>query len=86
MLIPSHFFDNENVFVTCIEHGETGCYECLERQLLSHFDGVVTDYLVQSENNVSTAELMFVLSIIKKRNRKYLYLWSIFSVRQSSPL
>lgn len=24
------FFDNENVFVICIEYGEIGCYECLE--------------------------------------------------------
>ncbi|ECJ9746447.1 bacteriocin biosynthesis cyclodehydratase [Listeria monocytogenes] len=60
------FFDNENVFVTCIEHGETGCYECLEQQILTHFDGFVADYLVQSDNNVSMAEVLFVLSIIKK--------------------
>ncbi|MBC1743465.1 bacteriocin biosynthesis cyclodehydratase [Listeria welshimeri] len=60
------FFDNENVFISCIEHGETGCYECLEQQLLTHFDGSVADYLVHSENNVSTAELFFALSLIKK--------------------
>jgi len=39
------FFDNENVFVASIKHGETGCYECLEQQLMSHFDGFFRDYI-----------------------------------------
>ncbi|MBF2663444.1 bacteriocin biosynthesis cyclodehydratase, partial [Listeria seeligeri] len=55
------FFDNENVFISCIEHGETGCYECLEQQLLTHFEGLASDYLDVPENNVSTAELLFVI-------------------------
>ncbi|WP_323680648.1 bacteriocin biosynthesis cyclodehydratase [Listeria seeligeri] len=60
------FFDNENVFISCIEHGETGCYECLEQQLLTHFEGLTSDYLDVPENNVSTAELLFVIALIKK--------------------
>lgn len=31
------FFDNENIFATNIKHGETGCYECLEKSLISKF-------------------------------------------------
>ena len=60
------FFDNENVFVTCIEHGETGCYECLEQQLMSHFEGYANDYIEPTETDISTAELFFALSIIEK--------------------
>ena len=41
------FYDNENVFFTNIHHGETGCYECLERQLISKFPGTVENYFVR---------------------------------------
>ncbi|ECB9834706.1 bacteriocin biosynthesis cyclodehydratase [Listeria monocytogenes] len=60
------FFDNENVFITCIEHGETGCYECLEQQLMSHFEGVADSYIEQIDMDVSSSELLFALSIAKK--------------------
>ncbi|EOL43457.1 SagC family bacteriocin biosynthesis cyclodehydratase [Enterococcus caccae] len=60
------FFDNENVFITCIEHGETGCYECLEQQLMTHFEGCAEDYMEQTEVSVSIAEILFALSIVRK--------------------
>lgn len=31
------FFDNDNIFATNIKHGETGCYECLEKSFVSKF-------------------------------------------------
>ncbi|EMF0059268.1 bacteriocin biosynthesis cyclodehydratase [Enterococcus hirae] len=60
------FFDNENVFITCIEHGETGCYECLEQQIMSHFEGFADSYIEQRDMDVSFSELLFALSIVKK--------------------
>lgn len=60
------FFDNENVFITCIDHGETGCYECLEHQIMSHFEGFADSYVEQRDIDISTSELLFALSIVKK--------------------
>ncbi|GHU35516.1 hypothetical protein FACS1894193_08630 [Bacilli bacterium] len=60
------FVDNENVYMTGIEHGETGCYECLEQQILTHFDGFVEDYLENASNEVSGSELLFVSSLLRK--------------------
>lgn len=60
------FFDNANIFITCIEHKQTGCYECLENQILSNFDGYISDYSNIIENDTSNNEIFFVLSIIKK--------------------
>ncbi|MES5145535.1 hypothetical protein [Lactobacillus crispatus] len=37
------FYDNNNIFATRIIHGETGCYQCLENQILQKFDGYIED-------------------------------------------
>ncbi|HCW3604057.1 TPA: bacteriocin biosynthesis cyclodehydratase [Staphylococcus aureus] len=61
------FYDNENVFFTNIQHGETGCYECLERQLVSKFPGKIENYLVPDEQNQGIYNLKlysYILSIM----------------------
>ncbi|MDI0369132.1 bacteriocin biosynthesis cyclodehydratase [Staphylococcus aureus] len=61
------FYDNENVFFTNIQHGETGCYECLERQLVSKFHGKIENYLVPDEQNQGIYNLKlysYILSIM----------------------
>ncbi|WP_167630004.1 hypothetical protein, partial [Listeria valentina] len=40
--------DNENIFITDIAPKETGCFECLERQLISQFEGTIDSYLEKS--------------------------------------
>ncbi|HCV1240443.1 TPA: bacteriocin biosynthesis cyclodehydratase [Staphylococcus aureus] len=61
------FYDNENVFFTNIQHGETGCYECLERQLVSKFPCKIENYLVPDEQNQGIYNLKlysYILSIM----------------------
>ncbi|HHA5983142.1 TPA: bacteriocin biosynthesis cyclodehydratase [Staphylococcus aureus] len=61
------FYDNENGFFTNIQHGETGCYECLERQLVSKFPGKIENYLVPDEQNQGIYNLKlysYILSIM----------------------
>jgi len=60
------FFDNQNVFITCIEHGETGCYECLEQQMLMHFDGMADTYMNNIESDVTIPELFLAVGFIQK--------------------
>jgi len=59
-------FDNKNIFISCIQHGETGCYECLEQQMMSRFEGVVEDYMIDFAMDVSTSELLIAIALIKK--------------------
>lgn len=61
------FYDNENVFFTNIHHGETGCYECLERQLISKFPGTIENYFVPDAQNQDMYNLKlysYILSIM----------------------
>ncbi|ADC86166.1 MULTISPECIES: hypothetical protein [Staphylococcus] len=61
------FYDNENVFFTNIHHGETGCYECLERQLISKFPGTIENYFVPDAQNQGMYNLKlysYILSIM----------------------
>lgn len=37
-------FDNENIYLTGIKPNYTGCYECLEKHIISKFDGTVKEY------------------------------------------
>src|SRR5699024_3398962 len=60
-------YDNENVFFTNINHGETGCYECLERQLISKFPGAIENYFVPDVQNQGIYNLKlysYILSIV----------------------
>ena len=38
-------YDDDNVYFTRIMPGYTGCFECLERHIISKFPGVLTDYI-----------------------------------------
>jgi len=38
------FIDNDNVYLTGIKPNYTGCYECLEKHIISKFPGIVSDY------------------------------------------
>lgn len=61
------FYDNENVFFTYIHHGETGCYECLEKQLISKFPGSIERYFPVDKQHNITFDLKlhsYILSII----------------------
>lgn len=61
------FYDNENVFFTNIHHGETGCYECLERQLISKFPSTIENYFVPDAQNQGMYNLKlysYILSIM----------------------
>ncbi|HIH35156.1 MAG: hypothetical protein MR488_01775 [Lachnospiraceae bacterium] len=39
------FYDNSNVYVTRIKHGYTGCFECLERHIISKFPHDINYYI-----------------------------------------
>lgn len=62
------FYDNDNIFATRVIHGETGCYQCLEDQILQKFDGYIEDYVskIDSENQLFNIKNYGILiSIIK---------------------
>lgn len=64
------FYDNENAYFTKIKHGYTGCFECLERHIISKFPKSI-DYYIEKENNVinseiSKPEVLFLFSLLLK--------------------
>lgn len=61
-------YDNENVYVTKIKHGYTGCFECLEKHIISKFthkmDYYVNKESIASDYNSSSPAIYFLYSII----------------------
>lgn len=61
-------YDNENVYVTKIKHGYTGCFECLEKHIISKFthkmDYYVNKESIASDYNSSSTAIYFLHSII----------------------
>ncbi|MBF8418016.1 bacteriocin biosynthesis cyclodehydratase [Heyndrickxia coagulans] len=59
-------FDNENILITCIKHGVTGCYQCLEDNIISRFEGRANDYQIKEWDYFNLSEAAYILSIINK--------------------
>lgn len=62
------FYDNNNIFATRIIHGETGCYQCLENQILQKFDGYIEDYVSEVDSEKLAFDIKnygILISIIK---------------------
>ena len=77
------FYDNNNIFATRIIHGETGCYQCLENQILQKFDGYIEDYVseMDSEKQVFDIKNYGVLISIIKSEIEELNLYSDTELR-----
>ncbi|WP_215189532.1 hypothetical protein [Exiguobacterium sp. s6] len=59
-------YDNEHIFITAIHHGETGCFECLEKNIVTRFG--YPEYPIESdyESTPKSAELNIITGIIQK--------------------
>ena len=72
MDITFGFYDNENIYVTNVKPGVTGCFECLEKHIISKFPNTLKYYLSRSAesnsdtNEVSVPELLLLTGIILK--------------------
>lgn len=61
------FFDNNNIIGTHINHGETGCFECLENQIVSKFSGSVDKYfqnMFEYQEAFDMTMYGFIMSIV----------------------
>ncbi len=63
--------DSDNIYLTGIKPGYTGCYECLEKHIISKFKGTFADYIQKiAMNNAhmvsSEADLHMLMGLIMK--------------------
>lgn len=61
--------DNDNLYFLAIKHGKTGCFECLENEIMTKFSGVMSDYNKIEENNEFVESLSMkslILSLVIK--------------------
>ena len=66
--------DYNNIYLTGIKHGYTGCYECLEKHIISKFKGKIEDYTASFDNiNTDVAgEKNLIFSLIQKDIDNYM--------------
>ncbi|MCO6544097.1 MAG: bacteriocin biosynthesis cyclodehydratase [Lactobacillus sp.] len=72
--------DNDNLYFLAIKHGKTGCFECLENEIMTKFSGMMSDYNEIEENNEFSESLSMkslILSLVSKE------IQSINTYRQS---
>ncbi len=62
------FIDNDNIYLTGIKPGYTGCYECLEKHILSKFPGTMSDYESKYDSSLTSeakgGNLLILLGMI----------------------
>lgn len=62
------FYDNDNVYLTKIKHGYTGCFECMEKHIISKFPNDMNYYMNRDSKctsyNSNDPSIMFLLSIL----------------------
>lgn len=62
------FYDDNNIFATLVVHGQTGCYECLEKQIIEKFSGTIDSYFDDAYNKELEFDIDmygFIISILK---------------------
>ncbi len=62
--------DNENIYLTGIKPNYTGCYECLEKHIISKFPGTMNNYLNNYKNSYDVvsdnADISILMGMILK--------------------
>ncbi|MBU5487320.1 bacteriocin biosynthesis cyclodehydratase [Clostridium sp. MSJ-8] len=63
-------FDNDNIYLTGIKPNYTGCYECLEKHIISKFSGTIKQYEDQYNNSLEAisdnADISLVIGMVLK--------------------
>lgn len=61
------FVDSENVYLTGVRPGYTGCYKCLEQHVMSKFTGHIEDYeSCGADWGAGGGELTFLLAMVEQ--------------------
>lgn len=66
------FYDNENIYVTNVQPRITGCFECLEKHIISKFPNTIKYYMENLEGNksnisdASISEVLLLTGIVLK--------------------
>lgn len=64
------FYDYENIYVTDVLHGTTGCFECLEKEIITKFENTMDYYEEQNDKfggyEFGKAEINILTGLILK--------------------
>ncbi|MDT2807762.1 hypothetical protein [Vagococcus lutrae] len=62
--------DNENILIANIKNGDTGCFECIEQQIIRNFENSIDSYFneidITSIKQINRGENNIVLGVIQK--------------------